>query len=112
MLDLAAEGAIELVVPDLTMIELGRVLGAKLGLGADSIRSLLELLADVGTSVATPASADPRSGDTADDRILSAALAAGAEVLVSGDRRHLLPLGAVAGMRIIRPQDLLAELAG
>ncbi len=110
MLELAAEEAIELMVPGLVTIELGRVLGEKLGLDADALRGLLELLADVATSVTTPASADARSGDSADDRILAAALAAGAEVLVSGDRRHLLPFGSVAGMRIIRPQDLLAEL--
>ena len=112
MLELAAEETIDLIVPDLVMIELGRVLGEKLGLGADALRGLLELLAEVATSVTTPEHADPRSGDSADDRILAAALAAGAELLVSGDRRHLLPLGSVAGMRIIRPQELLAELAG
>jgi predicted nucleic acid-binding protein len=111
VLELAAEGTIELIVPDLVAIELGRVLGEKLGIGADSLRALLELLADVATTVTTPASADPRSGDNSDDRILEAALAAGADVLVSGDRRHLLPLGTVAGMRIVRPRDLLAELA-
>jgi predicted nucleic acid-binding protein len=101
-----------LIVPDLVMTELGRVLGEKLNLGADALRGMLELLAEVALNVATPAGADPLSGDSADDRILAAAHAAGAEVLVSGDRRHLLPLGTVAGMRIIRPQDLLAELAG
>jgi uncharacterized protein len=50
------------------------------------------------------------SGDPDDDLILAAALDAGADVLVSGDRRHLLPLGEHEGMRIVTSQALLAEL--
>ncbi|MGI8726852.1 MAG: hypothetical protein ACR2K6_04145 [Solirubrobacterales bacterium] len=51
------------------------------------------------------------SGDPSDDEIITAALSADAEILVSGDRRHVLPLGTVHGMRILRPQELLRELA-
>jgi hypothetical protein len=36
----------------------------------------------------------------------------GIDVLVSGDRPHLLPVGEHRGIRIITPQALLAELAG
>jgi len=39
-------------------------------------------------------------------------VAAGVDVLVSGDRRHLLPVGEHQGIRILTPQALLAELAG
>jgi hypothetical protein len=38
-------------------------------------------------------------------------VAAGAAVLVSADRKHVLPLGGVGTMRIVRPQDLLAEIS-
>jgi len=100
-------------VPDLVLTELGRVLGQKLGLHSEVFARLLDQLAELpAQTVATPLDAEAISGDRADDRILAAALAAGAEVLISGDRRHLLPLGAVEGMRILRPQELLAELAG
>jgi len=100
-------------VPDLVLIELGRALGEKLGLSTDTIQGMLKLLGELPvTSVPTPACAEPLSGDVADDRILAAVLQAEADVLVTGDRRHLLPLGAVQGMRILRPQEILAELAG
>jgi len=113
VLELAAQEEIELIVPDLVVSELGRILGGKLGLGADAFRRVLELLGEAAAiQVATPVGADPLRGDSADDRILAAALAAGADVLVSGDSRHLLPLGEIEGMRIVRPQELLAELAG
>lgn len=51
------------------------------------------------------------SGDPDDDLVLASAKAGGAEVLVTGDRRHLLPLGEVEGLRVLTPQALLAELA-
>lgn len=34
----------------------------------------------------------------------------GVEVLVSGDHKHLLPLGAHRGVPVLTPQALLAEL--
>ena len=36
----------------------------------------------------------------------------GIDVLVTGDRRHLSPIGSHGGFRILTPQALLAELAG
>ena len=33
-------------------------------------------------------------------------------MVVSGDRRHLLPIREHRGIRILTPQALLAELAG
>jgi putative PIN family toxin of toxin-antitoxin system len=48
--------------------------------------------------------------DPDDDLFLATALAGGASVVVSGDRRHLLPLREFAGVRIIGPADFLVEL--
>ena len=45
--------------------------------------------------------------DPDDDLFLATALAGGASVVVSGDRRHLLPLGAFGGVRIIDPATFL-----
>ena len=60
---------------------------------------------------AAPPRVDALSGDPDDDLVLASAIAGGAEVLVTGDRRHLLPLGVVEGLRVLTPQALLAELA-
>ena len=59
---------------------------------------------------AAPPGAPSVTGDPADDRILAAALASSAEILVSGDHSHLLPVGVHEHLRILRPQDFLAEL--
>lgn len=102
-----------MLVPDLALVELGRVLVEKLRLGQEALEHLAVLLDELPvTYLPTPEAAEARSGDPSDDRILAAAIAGGADLLISGDRRHLLPLGEVAGMPIVRPQDLLARLSG
>jgi putative PIN family toxin of toxin-antitoxin system len=49
-------------------------------------------------------------GDPSDDLFLATAIAGGARVLVSGDRRHLLPLKEVMGVRIVDAATFAAEL--
>jgi predicted nucleic acid-binding protein len=93
--------------------ELGRVLTTKLGFSPARWRAVKALLAELAAAVPDPPeTVEAVSGDPADDQVLASALAAGAEVLATGDRRHLLPLGAHRGLRILTPQALLAELGG
>jgi putative PIN family toxin of toxin-antitoxin system len=49
--------------------------------------------------------------DPTDDRVLECAVAAKAEIIVSGDA-HLLSLGEYQGIRILDPTAFLAELDG
>lgn len=47
-----------------------------------------------------------------DRHVVSTALTAGAEYIVTYDERHLLRLGEFRGVRILRPADLLRILKG
>lgn len=47
--------------------------------------------------------------DPGDDKVVAAAIAGRAEVLVTSDR-HLLGLTALAGLNVVRPGDFLSEL--
>lgn len=47
------------------------------------------------------------TADPFDDMVLECALAAEAEYLVSGDKKHLLPLQEFRGIHIINPVDFL-----
>ena len=113
MIERAAHGDFELVVPLPVLAELDRVARDKLGFSETrrvQVRALLERIAPV-----TPAPArsiEAVTGDAADDVILACAVAAGAHVLVTGDRMHLVPLGEHCGVRILTPQAFLAELVG
>lgn len=94
------------------MVELERILTGKLNFEAARWHGVEQLLGDLATEL-IPTPADPPgavTGDPDDDLILACAIQAGVEVLTSGDRRHLLPIGEHEGVRVITPQALLAEL--
>ena len=46
-------------------------------------------------------------GDIDDDQVIAAAVAAEANLIVSGDRKHLLPLGSHAGIAIVDAAEAL-----
>ena len=48
--------------------------------------------------------------DPKDDMVVATAIAAGADYLVTGDRRHLLPLGTYRGIQLATPRQLLDVL--
>jgi predicted nucleic acid-binding protein len=50
--------------------------------------------------------------DPADNHILACAVSGNADVIVSGDKRHLLPLKEYEAIPIVRPADFLRMLGG
>ena len=52
------------------------------------------------------------STDPDDNLILAAAVAGRADMIVSGDRKHMLALGAVEGIPIITARDAVRQLRG
>jgi hypothetical protein len=66
-----------------------------------------DLAALVRPAIIVPAVLD----DPDDDQVLACAMAARADLIVTGDRRHLLPLGSFEGMQIVLPADALRIIA-
>jgi uncharacterized protein len=114
VIEAAIDGRIEFVLAEPVLDELERVLTTKLGFEQGQAGEVKAFLIELARElVAAPSrSPEPVTGDRDDDVILACAVAAGADVLVSGDRRHLLPVGKHRGVRIVAPQALLAELTG
>ncbi|QDT67148.1 hypothetical protein MalM25_00450 [Planctomycetes bacterium MalM25] len=52
------------------------------------------------------------SADPDDNLILATAVAGVVDLLVSGDRKHLLPIGEVQGIPIVTASEAVARLAG
>jgi uncharacterized protein len=113
VIEAALDGRIELVLADPVLEELNRVLRLKLGFQSERIGEIEALLAELAVTrvEAAGTAAAAVTGDPDDDVVLACAVEAGAQILVSGDRRHLLPVGEYRSVRIITPQALLAELA-
>lgn len=111
MLEEAIDGRIELVLPSVVLDEVRRVTTAKLGFSASRARDACRLLERLASArPGPPKQVDPVTGDRDDDAILACAVEAGTDVLVTGDRKHLLPLGEHRGVRLLTPQALLAQL--
>jgi predicted nucleic acid-binding protein len=60
----------------------------------------------IGDNTLTGVVADPD-----DHKVLECAVVGGATHLVTGDRRHLLPLGSYQGIAIVSAADLLTLVA-
>jgi uncharacterized protein len=112
VLEYAVDGKLELVLAEPVLEELQRILLSKLSFAPERYRDIEDLLLDIAVVSVTSPEGEPAAltGDPADDLILGCAVEARVDVLVSGDRRHLLPLGSHDGVRILTPQALLAEL--
>ena len=85
--------------------ELISALRAKLGLQPDEL-PFLELYRRHSTWVEPARLENPVCRDPDDDRVLAAAIAGGAEAIVTGDR-HLLILEAFETVRIVSPREFL-----
>lgn len=106
------DGSLDLVLLEPAMVELVRILSEKLGFTIERLKEVQTLLSDIAIEFqATPShEPGPLTGDPDDDLILACAVEAQVDVLISGDRKHLLPVGEHDGGRVLAPQALLAEL--
>jgi uncharacterized protein len=114
VIEAAIDGRIELVLAAPVVDELERVLAVKLGFEPQRLRDIVTLLTDISVArVDAPTQpVEAVTGDPDDDVVLACGVSAGVQIIVSGDRRHMLPIREHRGIRIVSPQALLAELAG
>jgi uncharacterized protein len=83
--------------------EVGRIFAEKFGWEQDRVERAISQIRRVAGGIHEPAeSLDVIEDDPTDNRILECALAAGAQLIVTGDRKHLLPLGSFRGCRSSR----------
>jgi len=105
---LALEGRLEIGTSRTLLAEFGRVLGQKFGWMPDRVEAAVAQVARIAAVVEPSETVQVVTADPADDRVLEAARAFGADVIVSGDR-HLLDLGSWSGIKIISPAELIAR---
>jgi putative PIN family toxin of toxin-antitoxin system len=94
----------EWLVSETVLGELQRVLADKIGLPESGVRSIMRFVREQALVTAAAARAAPvEVRDPDDNAVLSDALDASAEVLVTGDR-DLLELEGIPGLRILNPR--------
>jgi putative PIN family toxin of toxin-antitoxin system len=91
------------------LTEVRRNLLGKLGLEKDRVDQFLTDVSAV-SSVFVPSGGVDATTNAGDNLVLEVALMGGADVLVTGDKKHLLPLGSFHGITIEPPSAFLARL--
>jgi putative PIN family toxin of toxin-antitoxin system len=103
---LALEGRLEIGTSLPLLAEFGRVLGQKFGWIPDRVEAAVAQMTRIAAVIEPMETVQVVRADPADDRVLEAARAFGADVIVSGDR-HLLDLGTWSEIDIISPAEFI-----
>ena len=110
VLELALRGRFELCLSPFILEEVAEVLGRKFDWAEERSSQALTALGDAATVVEPHRLPEMITGDHADNRILECVVEASADYLVTGDRRHLLPLEEHQGARILNAPRFLSFL--
>ena len=109
VLDAALAGRFEIVTSPTLLDELRRVLNyPKLQEVVGDADELVKFLA-LAAVLVTPTETVTISRDPDDDRLIEAALAANADVIVTGDQ-DLLTLGSIGQIQVLTPREFVESL--
>ena len=104
------DGVAQLSMSDALLTEVAEVLRRKFLWRTDQVVVLLEELRSFALVVVPAEHVDEIEADLADNRVLECAIEAGADFIVSGDTRHLLPLGEYRGIPVISPAEMVEQM--
>ena len=112
VLELARRGRFDLCLSQFILEEVAGVLAHKFGWDDERSSQALRMLRDAATIIEPQRRPPVIEGNQADNRILECAVEASADYLITGDRRHLLPLEEHLGVRILNTPLFLSALEG
>lgn len=112
VLELGMRGRFELYLSLFILKEVAGVLVRKFGWTGERSSQAVRSLRGAATVIDPPLLAEVIAAGHADNRVLECVVGASAEYLVTGDRRHLLPMGEHRGARIVNAPRFLLALAG
>jgi putative PIN family toxin of toxin-antitoxin system len=111
VLELALRGRFDFYLSLFILEEVAGVLTRKFGWDEQRTAQALNVLDNSAIVVEPPRLTEVIEGGHADNRVLECAVAAAADYLVTGDRRHLLPIGEHQGTMIVNAPRFLSTLA-
>lgn len=107
ILNLAKDEKIDLFISEYILEEISRILKEKFDWPDQDIRKALIQIEEVASLVFPAERIDVIKIHPEDNFILGCALAAGADFLISGDKKHILPLKEFRGIKILAPAEFL-----
>ena len=112
VLELARRERVELYLSNFILQETAGVLTRKFGWYEERSTQALQMLRRAAVVVEPQRILSIIENNQADNQILACALEASADYLITGDRRHLLPLETYRNIRIINAPQFLSLLDG
>ena len=112
VLDLMRKGEIGVVVSPFILEELEKVLEENFGWSRKQVEDVIERIKARALEVNPDVEVSVIEAKENDNRILECALEGKAQFIVSGDKRHILPLKEFQGIKILSPADFLKTLSG
>ena len=112
VLEVALRGRFEFYQSRFILGEVAGVLERKFGWDQERTAQAFLAIENAATVIEPPWAPEVTEGDHPNNRILECAVDANADYLVTGDRRHLLPIGEHQGIRIVNAPRFLSALGG
>lgn len=109
-LALARSSVVESVTCEELLHEFQRILESKLGFPSERAREAVEEVRALSRVVSIQHALRVVAADPDDDKVLECALTGNASDIVTGDRRHLLPMGEYQGIRIVTSAEFLQRV--
>lgn len=103
------KGEAELILSPFILDELTRVLTQKFALPPKAVEKALQRFRRLATIVRPTVTIDIIKEKQADNRILECAVAGRVDYLITGDKRHILPLGSIHGIPMITVAEFLRK---
>lgn len=110
-IDLAREGKIQLFTSNALLLELARILNEKFEWSEWKIRDTISGLSKFIEIVSTSQIVSLINKDESDNRILEVAKEVDADYIVTGDKRHILPLRKFGKTKILGASDFVQLFA-
>jgi len=107
---LSKQGKIEVLISEAIISEIAEVLRRKFDWESWQISQVIDEIREATTLTVPRQNICLIKDDDADNRVLECALEGNAQYIVSGDKRHLLPLKEYRGIKILSPDEFLRLL--
>ncbi len=107
---MARAGAVRLDISDAIMSEVLRVLKEKFDYPPEALQETEARLTSITRRVQPTETIEAIKSDPSDNRILECAAAAQSDYIVTGDKRHILPLGSHAGIPIVQVAEFFQQI--
>lgn len=109
VIQLVREGEMEMVLSKFILDELARVLTQKFGLPEGAVQSAVDRFQRLAIMVEPRAVVNVIKEKQDDNRILECAIAGRVDFLITGDKKHILPLASIQGIPIVGVAEFLQK---